>query len=82
MCAGIAHNNIDAAKSMGDTADQKGNVFGLAEIGHKTLGTRRTDRRHSCIETAFIASTNRNHAAFGRELLGGGKPYAACPPGD
>src|SRR5690242_17552150 len=85
MRARIAHNDIDAAESMDDTANQRGYVFRLAQVGHKTLetlGARRADRRHRRVETAFVAPANRDHAAFRRELPGGRKPYPACSPGD
>src|SRR4029079_13777684 len=79
MRASIAHDNINAPKSPDYTGDQRGDIVRPAYISQETLGVRSTERRDGCIEAPFVAPANRNHAAFGRELLGTRKSDTACP---
>src|SRR6516225_4553373 len=77
MRAGIAYNNVNAAKGFPDIVDEARDIGRLADVGDKALGVRGTDRGQGLVELGLVPSTNGNLAAFRREHLCDGQPDTA-----
>lgn len=82
MCAGIAHNDVNAAEHPGDIPHKQGDVACVANVGDKPFRFCWAKRGNGSVKFDLVASANRDSAALGCEFLRNGEADTAGAAGD